>query len=51
MTVKLIEDSRVLSIRVPATIQAEIKLEAAKKGLTPSVYVRTMLYAKFQPEG
>lgn len=47
MSVKLIEDSKVLSIRVSEKVFESIKSEARQKGLTSSVYVRSMLYDKF----
>lgn len=47
MSVKLLEDSKVLSIRVSSAVMEELKLEAYRQGLTPSVFVRTMLYAQF----
>lgn len=47
MSHKLNDDSKVLSVRVPAAIREEIKTAATLKGLTPSVYVRQMIFERF----
>ena len=47
MTAKLNENSKVLSVRVSSEMKECIKVAAGQRGLTPCVYVRTLLYDKF----
>lgn len=41
------ENIKVMSIRVSEEMKARIKAKARERGLTPCVYVRTLLYEKF----
>lgn len=47
MSKKINDDSKILSVRVPAEMRTKIKATAALIGLTPSVYVRQMLFERF----
>lgn len=47
MSEKINDDSKVLSVRVSGEMQERIKMRAALIGLSPSVYVRKMLYEQF----
>lgn len=46
MSLKLNEDSKVMSIRISSEMLTKVKGLAAEIGLSPSVYVRKMIYEK-----
>lgn len=47
MTAKIFENSKVLSVRVSEVMKENIRVAAKQRGLSPCVYVRTLLYDKF----
>lgn len=40
----------ILSVRLPITMMDSVKFEAQKRGLSPSMYVKTILYERFNAE-
>jgi len=47
------DDSKVMSIRLSNVMRAKIKAAGEKRGMTPSVFVRSLLYERFAnvPDG
>lgn len=47
MSAKEMDDSKVLSMRIPAELQKKLAVDGKRRGLTVSAYVRTMLFEKY----